>query len=91
MNDLEHQLQAERLFEILAQIMLDVCTHIVANSNLSAPGSYADSMRKLVDLKIVEKSKLDKFTSMGRSTMGCFLTSYTAVTSWLAGQQYLPK
>lgn len=36
------QLQGERLFEILSQVVLDVCTHVIANSELDPPASYAE-------------------------------------------------
>ncbi len=44
LEDIDLQLQGERIFEILSQIMLDICTHIVANSNVAAPKSYAECM-----------------------------------------------
>ena len=31
-TDLDLQLKAERIFEILSQIILDTCTHIIAHS-----------------------------------------------------------
>ena len=40
----DNQVKAERSFEVLTQIMLDICTHIVASSDISPPTSYADCM-----------------------------------------------
>jgi len=55
------QFKGERLFEIITQIMLDVCSHIVANSNLSAPKSYADCMNALHTLDIIEQKEVQKY------------------------------
>ncbi len=52
-EDFSLRLQAERVFEVIIQIMLDVCTHIVAKSNVPSPESYADCIDKLVKLQII--------------------------------------
>lgn len=58
MDDFSLRLQAERVFEVLIQIMLDICTHIVAKSNIPSPESYADCINKLFKLGIIgEKCK----------------------------------
>ncbi|MHA1730418.1 MAG: type VII toxin-antitoxin system HepT family RNase toxin [Promethearchaeota archaeon] len=66
LNSLQLKLQAERLFEILAQIMLDVCTSIIANSSLPPPVSYADCMQKLGVLGVISAKKAEEFASLIR-------------------------
>jgi len=61
---LDLQLQAERLFEVLSQIILDVCTHIIANSNIQAPKSYSECITKLSELNIIPKEKVSTFSSL---------------------------
>jgi uncharacterized protein YutE (UPF0331/DUF86 family) len=46
---------AERIFEILSQIILDICTHIIAHEKNSPPETYADCMKKLGDLKVISR------------------------------------
>ncbi|MFQ5819483.1 MAG: DUF86 domain-containing protein [Candidatus Heimdallarchaeota archaeon] len=64
MERLDLQLQAERLFEVLSQIILDVCTHIVAHSNVQAPQSYIDCMNRLSELGILPQEKISTFSSL---------------------------
>ncbi len=59
-QDLDSQLKGERLFEILVQIMIDVCTHIVANSAEPTPTSYSDCMLALSRLKVIPNDFADK-------------------------------
>lgn len=54
LENFENQVLAERSFEVLTQIMLDICTHIIAVSEVSAPSSYSDCMIKLGSLKILD-------------------------------------
>lgn len=62
--DLDMQLKGERLFEVLAQIMLDVCTHIVANSDIETPASYADCLKALEKLGLFSKERSTIFISI---------------------------
>ena len=64
MERLDLQLQAERLFEVLSQIILDVCTHIVAHSNVQAPQSYSECMKRLSELDILPQEKVSTFSSL---------------------------
>jgi len=64
MERLDLQLQAERLFEVLIQIILDVCTHIVAHSNVQAPQSYSECMKRLSELDILPQEKVSTFSSL---------------------------
>lgn len=63
-SDFESQLQAERIFEVLSQIILDVCTHIVSNTVNKPPNTYSECINKLVDLKILNKEHLMTFTNI---------------------------
>ncbi|MHA1200867.1 MAG: type VII toxin-antitoxin system HepT family RNase toxin [Candidatus Heimdallarchaeaceae archaeon] len=58
------QLQAERLFEILTLIMLDICTHLVANSTELPPESYSDCMVTLARLNVITTSDSEKFVKI---------------------------
>ncbi len=64
LSDLDMQLKGERLFEVLAQIMLDICTHIVANTDIETPASYADCMKALEKLGIFSKENSTTFISI---------------------------
>ena len=52
LTDLDTHLKAERIYEVLSQIMLDICTHIVANSEITPPMSYAECILKLATLGV---------------------------------------
>ncbi|MHA2363203.1 MAG: type VII toxin-antitoxin system HepT family RNase toxin [Candidatus Hodarchaeales archaeon] len=58
------QLQGERLFEIISQIILDTCTHIVSHSKIGAPKHYSDCLRKLTELGIIPGEKIEKFIDL---------------------------
>ncbi|TET76815.1 MAG: DUF86 domain-containing protein [Candidatus Heimdallarchaeota archaeon] len=61
LENLPIQLQAERLFEILTLIILDICTHIVANSTELPPESYSDCMITLARLNVITSDDSEKF------------------------------
>ena len=63
-NDLDLQLISERSFEILSQTLLDICSHIIANSIEGPPESYADCMKKLGQLEIIQKETAQKMTEL---------------------------
>ena len=65
-NNLEKKLVAERVFEILSQIVLDVCTHIVAKQKLTTPKNYADCINKLVDEGIIPPKYQERFRNIIR-------------------------
>jgi len=54
-SDLDLQLTAERIFEILIQIILDICTHIIANVKESPPQTYAECMKKLSNIGVISE------------------------------------
>lgn len=54
-SDLDLQLKAERIFEILIQIILDICTHIIANMKESPPQTYAECMKKLSNIGVISE------------------------------------
>lgn len=60
------QLEAERAFEIVSQIILDICTHIVSTSPIQAPNSYAECIDCLVQLNIISSDEKDKFKALIR-------------------------
>ena len=64
LSDLDMQLKGERLLEVLAQIMLDICTHIIANTDIETPASYADCLKALVKLGIFSKENSTTFISI---------------------------
>ena len=65
-RDLDLQLMAERIFEILSQIILDICTHIIAHLKESPPQTYADCMKKLGNLGILSSQTAEKATSLAK-------------------------
>lgn len=64
LEDLGLQLKGERIFEVIAQIILDICTHIVANSDVDTPTSYSDCINILVKLKIISKLEANDLISL---------------------------
>lgn len=64
LEDFDLQLKGERIFEVLAKLMLDICTHIVANSDAESPQSYADCMRALAKLGIFDEQTATKFVAL---------------------------
>lgn len=58
------QLQGERVFEVLSQIILDVCTHIVSNSPIGVPQTYSDCISKLTELGVLPSDQKRKFISL---------------------------
>ncbi len=52
-ESIEVQLIGERIFEIISQIIIDVCLHISSNQG-RVPETYSDCIGKLVDLGILE-------------------------------------
>lgn len=64
LDNFENQVLAERSFEVLTQIILDVCTHIIAMSGISAPSSYSDCIIKLASLKILENDESIKYSKL---------------------------
>ena len=57
---------AERIFEILSQIILDICTHIIAHLKESPPQTYAECMKKLGILGILSTQTAEKATSLAK-------------------------
>ncbi len=55
---------AERIFEILSQIILDICTHIIAHVKESPPQTYAECMEKLGNLGIISPQTAQKSTTL---------------------------
>jgi len=64
LTSFEDQLKAERIFEVIAQIILDVCTHIVANSSEETPSSHASCIKVLEKMGIFINSSTTRFISL---------------------------
>ncbi|NVM34225.1 MAG: DUF86 domain-containing protein [Candidatus Lokiarchaeota archaeon] len=62
--DIDLQLKAERIFEILSQILLDICTHIIAHTREPPPQTYSDCMKKLGNLGVITAQTAEKATSL---------------------------
>lgn len=54
-DSVELQLQAERIFEIVSQMILDVCTHITAHMEFKPTNSYSDCISRLRENNILTK------------------------------------
>ena len=63
-RDFDSQLISERLFEVLSQTLLDICTHIIAQSNEETPQSYSDCMKKLEKLGVIKLETSEKLVSL---------------------------
>jgi len=64
---LELQVQGERVFEIISQVFLDVCTHIVSRSkSVSPPRSYADCLFSLAEIGVISQEDAEKYAEMAR-------------------------
>ena len=63
-QDFDLQLHAERVFQVISQIMLDVCTHIIAQSNETPPATYADCIEKLGTLKVIGTETVSSVSSL---------------------------
>ena len=55
------QLESERIFEVISQLMLDICTHIIAHSSESPPSTYSECMKKLVGIGVFNEDDSLKF------------------------------
>ncbi|MHA1348046.1 MAG: type VII toxin-antitoxin system HepT family RNase toxin [Candidatus Heimdallarchaeaceae archaeon] len=64
LEDFSLQLQSERIFEVISQLMLDICTHIVAHSSETPPSSYSDCMNKLVNVGIIKEEESNNFINI---------------------------
>ena len=58
------QLQSERIFEVISQLMLDICTHIIAHSSETPPSTYSDCMKKLVDVGVIKEDESNNFINI---------------------------
>ncbi|NPD88343.1 MAG: DUF86 domain-containing protein [Asgard group archaeon] len=61
LEDFSLQLQSERIFEVISQLMLDICTHIVAHSSETPPSTYSDCIKKLVNIGVIGEDESDDF------------------------------
>ncbi len=63
-SDLDLQLTAERIFEILTLLILDICTHIIAHVKESPPQTYAECMKKLSNIGVISEETVELATSL---------------------------
>lgn len=63
-SDTELQLKAERLFEILSQKLIDICSHIISESNIDPPKTYSECMKKLHSLNKISEDIAYEIASM---------------------------
>ena len=63
-SNFDNQVKAERSFEVITQIMLDVCTHIISVSQTTPPTSYSDCMIKLSTLGILNSDKSKNLSNL---------------------------
>jgi uncharacterized protein YutE (UPF0331/DUF86 family) len=67
LESLELQVQGERVFEIISQVFLDVCTHIISRSKKSSPPrSYADCLYNLAEIGVFSREDAEKYAEMAR-------------------------
>ena len=63
-DELDNQVKAERYFEIIAQSIIDICTHIVSRKSVNIPQTYADCMKELAKLKIITNTLAERLSQM---------------------------
>ena len=61
LDDFSLQLESERIFEVISQLMLDICTHIIAHSSETPPSTYSECMKKLVGVGVINEDDSPKF------------------------------
>ena len=64
LDDFSLQLQSERIFEVISQLMLDICTHIIAHSSETPPSTYSECMKKLVDVGVLGENESNNFINI---------------------------
>jgi uncharacterized protein YutE (UPF0331/DUF86 family) len=64
LDDFSLQLESERIFEVISQLMLDICTHIIAHSSETPPSTYSDCMNKLVDIGVIKEEDSNNFINI---------------------------
>ncbi|MEX2685111.1 MAG: DUF86 domain-containing protein [Candidatus Sigynarchaeota archaeon] len=59
------QLQGERAFEVISQLFIDVCTHIISRTHgAGPPKSYGDCMRVLERLGVIQKEDTNRYIQL---------------------------
>ena len=54
------QSAAERNLQIIAQAMIDICTHLVAHNHWGSPETYSDAVRIISNHNIIEINLADR-------------------------------
>lgn len=65
-SDFKLNVQAERVFEVLSQVMLDICSHVVACLDLGVPATYSDCLFKLAENGIIPDDDLNALVPLIR-------------------------
>jgi len=51
---------AERNLQIIAQAVIDICTHLVAHNHWGYPKSYSDAVKVIANHKIIDSALADR-------------------------------
>ena len=53
------QSAVERNLQIIAQAIIDICTHLVAHNHWGSPGTYSDAVRVIAKHKVIDSDLAD--------------------------------
>ena len=54
------QSAVERNLQIIAQAIIDICTHLVAHNHWGSPGTYSDAVRVIAKHKVIDSDLADR-------------------------------
>ncbi len=54
------QSAVERNLQIIAQAIIDICTHLVAHNHWGSPGTYGDAVRVIAKHKVIDSDLADR-------------------------------
>ena len=54
------QSAVERNLQIIAQAIIDICTHLVAHNHWGSPGTYSDAVRVIAKHKVIDSELADR-------------------------------
>lgn len=54
------QSAVERNLQIIAQAIIDICTHLIAHNHWGSPGTYSDAVRVIAKHKVIDSDLADR-------------------------------
>ena len=59
-DDETTQSAVERNLQVIAQAIIDICTHLVAHNHWGSPGTYSDAVRVIAKHKVIDSNLADR-------------------------------